>query len=148
MPRMQKNIGSRKKGEDIEIVKRENYYRIFKNEDEINAIKSNRIKKEKLKEINYMTLQQFKEKHISQIYKKEKGIYICDKNSFINDMNIIRNLSQISYRILNYILYSNLFFSRIITNNREYDKYLPRRMNWADLLCECWNILKNELLKI
>lgn len=63
-------------------------------------------------------------------------------------MNVIRNLSQISYRILNYILYSNLFFSRIITNNREYDKYLPRKMNWADLLCECWNILKNELLKI
>ena len=147
-PGCKKNIGSRKKGEDIEIVKRENYYRIFKDDDEINAVKSNRIKKEKLKEINYMTLQQFKEKHISQIYKKEKGIYICDKNSFINDMNVIRNLSQISYRILNYILYSNLFFSRIITNNREYDKYLPRKMNWADLLCECWNILKNELLKI
>ena len=62
-------------------------------------------------------------------------------------MKIIRNLSQISYRILNYILYVNLFFARIITNKNEFDKYLPRDMKWAEILSECWNLIKNELLK-
>ena len=63
-------------------------------------------------------------------------------------MKIIRNLSQISYRILNYILYVNLFFARIITNKNEFDKYLPRDMKWAEILSECLNLIKNEITKI
>ena len=36
----------------------------------------------------------------------------------------------------------------MITNKgREFDKYLPKNMNWVETLYECWNILKNELLK-
>ena len=36
----------------------------------------------------------------------------------------------------------------MITNKgREFDKYLPRNMSWVETLYECWNILKNELLK-
>jgi hypothetical protein len=41
---------------------------------------------------------------------KNKMIYKNDKNNLINDAKIIRSLSQLSYRILNYFLYVNLFF--------------------------------------
>jgi hypothetical protein len=42
---------------------------------------------------------------------KNKMIYKNDKNNLINDAKIIRSLSQLSYRILNYFLYVNLFFA-------------------------------------
>ena len=79
---------------------------------------------------------------------EEKGIYITDKNNFKNDKKIIRNLSQISYRILNYILYIHLFFAKLITNNEDFDKFLQKGMNLGETLNECWNILKIELLKL
>jgi hypothetical protein len=94
-----------------------------------------------------MTLSQFKEKYIDKSFINEKGIYKADKNGFKNDEKIIRNLSQISYRLLNFILYSHLFFARLITDKNDFDKYLPKGMSWVDTLYECWNILKNELLK-
>ena len=40
-----------------------------------------------------------------------------------------------------------MFFARLITNKRDFDTYLPKLMNWIDILYECWNFLKNELLK-
>ena len=94
-----------------------------------------------------MTIEKFEKKYIYVEQKKEKGVYITDKNSLINDTKVIRNLSQISYRILNYILYTHLFFARITTNQKEFDTYKPEGMTWVETLNECWNILKNELLK-
>ena len=146
-PKCKRNIGSIKKGTEIKSVKRENYYRIFKNINEIEKIKQDSINIKRLKEINYMTLEELKEKIIDKSQEDEKGIFIGDKNNFKNEMKIVRNLSQISYRILNYILYSNLFFAKLITNNKEFDKYLPKGMNWPDTINENWNIIKNELLK-
>ena len=144
------NIGSYKSGiitKGISIVKRKNYYRIFQDENEIEEIKKDRNKRSKMKEINHLTLQQFKEKYIYKSIKNEKGVYITDEDNFKNDEKVVRNLSQISYRLLNYILYSHLFFARLITTKKEFDKYLPQKMNWVDTLNECWNLLKNELLK-
>ena len=128
-------------------VKRENYFRIFKDDKEIEEIKKDKIKRNKMKEINYLTLEQFKKNYVNPLFKNEKGVYTTDKNNFINDEKVIRNLSPISYRLLNYILYTHLFFARLITNKKDIDKYLPKGMTWIDTLDECWNILKNELLK-
>ena len=97
-----------------------------------------------------MTIEEYKNKYITnnKDIQNEKGVFInMDKNDFKNNKKIVRNLSQISFRILNYILYSHLFFARLITNKRDFDKYLPRDMTWANILYECWNILKSELLK-
>jgi len=138
-PGCKKNIGA--------LVKREDYYRIFKDENEINDSKKDPIKREKMKEINYMTLQEFEKKYVYEKFNNEKGVFITDKNNFKNDKKIIRNLSQVSYRLLNYILYTHLFFAKLITNKKEFDKYLPKGMGWVETLNECWNILKNELLK-
>jgi len=147
-----KNIGAYERGIIIKeqvIVKREGYYRIFKSQKEIDEIKKDKDLKNKLNEINYITLDEYKKKYIKNENDKAKGIFIhTDKNYFKNDKKIVRNLSQISFRILNYILYSHLFFARLVTNkNQDFDKYLPKGMTWAETLNECWNILKNQLLK-
>ena len=148
-PKCSKNIGTTKAffRNEPSIVKRDDYYRIFKSDEEIKKLKKNEEKKNKLKEINYMTLEDYKKKYVDNA--GEKGVFMNqDKNYFKNDKKIIRNLSQISFRLLNYILYSHLFFARLLTNKKEdFNKYLPKEMNWVDTLYECWNILKNELLK-
>ena len=131
----------------LEVVKREDYYRIFKDEEEINSLKQNKDKCSKLDEINYMTLEQFKERYILKLYRNEKGLSIIDKNYFKKDNKKIRKLSQISYRLLNYILYSQLFFAKLITNVENFDIYLPKGMTWGETLNECWILLKNELAK-
>ena len=133
-----------------EIVKRNKYYRIFKDDEEIDSLKKNKKnkgKREKLNEINYMTLKQFEKIYMSPLYKKEKGLPTIEMNYFFKDNKIIRNLSQISYRLLNYILYSHLFFARLFTKSNKFDKYKPKDMNWGDTLNECFILLKNELFK-
>ena len=56
-PECSQNIGSYIKDGNTTIVKREKYYRIFKDDDEIEEIQ-NSDKNKKMKEINYMTLKQ------------------------------------------------------------------------------------------
>jgi len=56
-----------------------------------------------------MTKEEFKEKYIKPLYDKEKGLNKINKDYFLKDNKKIRNLSQISYRLLNYILYSHFF---------------------------------------
>ena len=84
-PYCKKNVGSisKEKDNDISIVKRDKYYRIFKDDEEINKIDKNIIK-----EINYMTLEKFK-KEIYKSFNDEKGVYKGDKNNFLNDIATI-----------------------------------------------------------
>ena len=148
-PKCHKNVGV----EDtwisgVKIVKRADYYRIFKDADEIKKLKKIETKKKKLEEINYMTIEEFKKVYVSKQYENEKGVFKSDENNFKNDKKIIRNLSQISYRLLNYILYIHLFFARVITDKKDFDQYLPKKMSWIQTISECWNLLKNELQNI
>ena len=127
-------------------VRRYNYYRIFKDDKEIEDLKNDRNKREKLREINYMTVEDYKKKYIYNRIRNKKGIFITNEKNFKNENKRVRNLSSVSYRLLNYILYSHLFFSRLITSNKDYDKFLPKKMSWVDTLNECWNFLTKELL--
>ena len=146
-PKCSASIGSVKdKNGDIKGVKRDKYFKICKDEKEIEGIIDDKTKYNKLKEINYMTIEEFKKKYINKSCEEERGVFKTDKNSFKKNDKIIRNLSQISYRLLNYILYTHLFFARLLTNKKDFDEYLPKGMYWADMLYECWNLLKNELL--
>jgi hypothetical protein len=158
-PKCHKNIGTEKinfflrlfKDKDFSIVKRENYYRIFESEEEIKNIKRNEDLKKKLEEINYMTIDEYKEKYVINEDNIKKGVFIYsdenDINYFKNERKIVRNLSQITFRILNFILYSHLFFARLVTEKKYFDKYLPGQMGWAETLYECWKCLENQLLK-
>ena len=129
----------------LEIVKRDKYYRIFKDNEEKEALPKE--KKMKHNEINYLTLDEFKDNYIKKLFDNEKGLHQIDKNYFKKEDKIIRNLSPITYRLLNYILYSHLFFARLITNLNRFDKYLPKEMKWGETLNECWILLEKELKK-
>ena len=131
----------------ISIVKRDNYFRIFKDNEELEALKRNRDKYDKLDEINYMTLNEFKEKYILKLLNREKGLPSIDANYFKKENKIVRNLSQVSYRLLNYILYSHLFFAKMVTRTRRFDYYLPRGMTWGETISECLIFLNYELAK-
>ena len=152
-PHCHKFIGIIDKGwinKDLKLSIREDYYRILKDNKEIEEIKKDKVKINKFGEINYMTLEQYKKKYFCDEKEKgKKGIFIpVDKNYFKNNFKVIRNLSQISFRILNYILYIHLFFASLITEKRDvFNKYLPKGMSWVETLSECWNILNTELLK-
>ena len=54
-------------------------------------------------------------------------------------------MSRISYSLLNYILYSHLFFARIFTNSENFDRYKPKDMSWGEIINESFNLLKKEL---
>ena len=98
-----------------------------------------------MSEINYLTLKELKEKYIDK--DENGGIYRSDVKNFKNNKKVIRNLSQFVCRLLNYILYSNLFFAKLIINKNDFDECLPKKMTWEQILFESWNFLKNELLK-
>ena len=113
-------------------------YRFCLNElaDDMNSIYSTLYGRDNL---NYL------EKYYPGSDSNEKGLPIIDKIYFKKADKNIRNLSQISSIILNYILYSHLFFARIFTQNDKLDKYLPKGMNWVETVNECWILLKKEL---
>ena len=67
------------------------------------------------------------------------------KEKFLRDDKKIRNLSEVSYRLLNYILYSHLFFARIFTNLESFDKYKPTER--GEIINESFELLKYELSK-
>ena len=74
-PKCKKPIGTTQKGwiqTEDKIVNRDNYYRIFKDDKEIEEIKKDKDKRNKLKEIKFMTLEQYKEKYIKKKKKKKK----------------------------------------------------------------------------
>jgi len=124
-----------------------NYFRIFKDKEQIKELKGIKEYYNKMENDKYMTIEQFKQKYIIPLYKKEKGLNIIDINEFKKENKILRNLSQISYRLLNYILYSHLFFAKLFTDSEKFDKYLPEGISWIEMIKECFNRLKVELVK-
>ena len=124
-------------------VKRENYYRIFETKEE-----SDNEAKGNFGKYNCMSIEELKKKYISKEYEKEKGISRSDECFFLKDDKIIRSLSQVSFRILNFILYSHVMFSKLYNNVEELNIYLPKNMTWIKVISECWEMIKNELSKI
>jgi hypothetical protein len=63
----------------------------------------------------------------------------------LNKNILIDTIFKNSYRILNFILYSHLFFVRLYTENKKFDNFKPKNMDWMDILMECWEQIKSEL---
>ena len=126
--------------EYIRPIKREGYVRIFKDQTEIENEPYKLING-----INYMSLNQFKESKINQLILDERpGVVSVSSHHFKKTNKMIRYIkSQITYRLLNFILYSHLFFSEIM--NKKFKFNLPDNMNIIDVLEEDWNQLKKAL---
>ena len=139
-----------------EPVNRLKYFRIFEDEEEMNRLNDKKDTRNMLNKINKMTKKEFIDNYIKILYKKEKGLNEIDENKFKKDNKIIRNLSQITYRLLNYILYSHLFFARLYTNSDKFDQFLPyffensekKRMTWFNTINKCFTLLQKELEKV
>ena len=109
-PDCHENIG----GTNMELFKREGHMRIFINsETRAKILKNNKIK------INNMLLNEFYKNIVvrqldkEEIYKDNKRFMGCSKKDFLKLENI-RNLEVIPFRIINFILFSHLFISRLL----------------------------------
>ena len=130
-----------------EMVKRDKYYRIFKDDEQIEKLRLNMDIDKNFDNLNYMTLEQFKKDYILPLYSKEKGLNVINIDNFKKENRIIRNLSQLSYRLLNYILYCHLFFAKLYTRREHFDRFLPKGMTWFNMIKLCYNLLILELEK-
>ena len=128
-------------------VKSDTYFRIFKDEKDFENNKNDFLSRYE-ERINYLTKEQFVNKFVREEFKSEKGITKIKLLHLKRNNKVIRNLSQVSYRLLNFILYSHLFFARVFTDNKKIDIYLPEgKISWMEMLTNCWELLNNELNK-
>ena len=125
------------------ITSNSNYYRIFKDDEQMKNLKIGNL--EKFDNMKCMTFKEFKDKYIRPLYLKEKGLNKLDINSFNKENQKVRNLSQISYRLLNYILYCHLFFAKLNTQGERFDRYIPEGISWFNIIKECFYKLKAAL---
>ena len=79
--------------------------------------------------------------------KNELGVGQWSKNFFEKKNKKIRNLTQIGYRLLNFIFYCHLFFGYCIGNISEIHlkEYLAQNMTIIDMIETNWNLLKEAL---
>ena len=138
-PFCEEPMGSKKEKRRIVAIKRDNYFRIL-TQDEFDY-KQNR----KFHDYDYITISDFKEKYIESSLQDEKGITKTEENHLKKDNKIVRDLSQVSYRLLNFILYSHLFFARLFTEEKSYNTLKPDNMEWGTLINQLWELLKIEL---
>ena len=119
-------------------VKREKYKRIFKSREDINKeLKGDNRKK--IQTINYMTLYEFERDIIDPAINNERpGIIQVSFDYFKKSNKIIRKIkSQITFRLLHFILYSHLFFGKLMNSYKKKDLG-----NFIEVLEEDWNKLK------
>jgi hypothetical protein len=127
------------------VTSNKNYFRIFRDREQIDDLKRNKEHYGKFENGKYMTLEEFKKKYIEPLYAEEKGLNKIDINAFRKENKVVRNLSKISYRLLNYILFCNLFFAYLHTGEKKFNDYLPEGMTWISMIKLCFNKLKLSL---
>ena len=112
--------------------------RIYRNENEKNSYPK----------IPGITLEQFKNEIREEEEKDEKsGIVQTNLTDFSINNKKVRNLKPISYRILNFIFYSILYYNNILgyIKDNEIKNYYISGKNIIDLLDIIWNCLKDLL---
>ena len=128
-------------------VVRENHMRIFKDQDNINKINYNFYTYGGFK---YMIFDDFKRFCQDKLKSSEiKGICSIDYNLFINETKEVRKLSSISYRLLNFMIYSCIHFSNILgyLTDQQVEKLIPPFTTTFQILEEDWNLLKKALFE-
>ena len=146
-----KLIGGQQKKENEKgyhkMIIREGHYRIFKDkadkEKEFKRFNDNDLL------IPNMFLSDYKKTQIDPLLKNSNnGIPKIDKFLFIQKDKKIRKLSQIGYRLLNFILYSHLFFNNCINSpEKENNMFLIEKMNYIQILETNWELLKQALFE-
>ena len=121
------------------MVIRHRLYRIFKNKVQ---------RQDPLGNILNITLEDFKKTVIEPLLNKSnKGINFCSKEMFLNNKKIIRKLSQIGYRLLNFILYNHIFYANCLgyISDLDLEGKLISGMNILEIIQNNWNLLEEAL---
>ncbi len=104
-PVCRKDIG----GEDHRLIKREGHFRVYLNNEQKTEIESRWY----YGDIPSKLLADFKIQ-IEKMLKNEPIGIKTVKPLFFKEKKVVRGLTNLSYRILSFILYSNLYFSNIL----------------------------------
>jgi hypothetical protein len=131
------------------MVIREGHYRIFKDLEQ----KKGQMKRwEDVDEnIPNKILEKYIEEDIEKIRKTlcTFGFNSISRDYFLKQDKKIRRLSNIGYRLLNFISYSHLFFNYCLGNINlaQLNKYLIQDMSILKIIEYDWNLLKESLQK-
>ena len=128
-----------KKNKKYSLFGREYYGRIFLNEKERDSFYS----KYHIKEANLLLKDL--EKKIEEQIKPEKGLKKESKKKFLEKNN--DDIRYISYRLLNFILYSFIFYLNIEEkiSDEEMENYLVEEMSCFEILEKNWEIMNKEI---
>jgi len=94
------------------------------------------------------TLDQYKKEVIEPILKNSNyGINRISKNTFLKKDKNIRNMSQITYRLLNFLLYNHLFYANCLDyiSDEQLKNYLHENMSCLEIIREDWKLLEEAL---
>ena len=131
-------------GEKGILVRREGHIRIFYDDD---SRKIKLRKKNADKDIPNKLLKEL-EKEI-EIDKKQipKGLKLIDKITFLKEEENIREMDAITYRFLNFVLYSFIFYSNIqqIIKDKYLKKYTIENMECFEIMKENWKMMCKNL---
>ena len=141
-PVCQKDIGASNQG----MIIRKGHYRIFKDKEQ----KEEQMSKYGNCDENFpnRTLEQYKKEVIEPILKNYNyGINRTSKNKFLEKDKNIRNMSQITYRLLNFLLYNHLFFAKCLNYipEEQMKNYLHENMSCLEIMRKDWEFLKEAL---
>ena len=129
---------------------REDHFRLYLNKDKFNE---NVFAREEVisNKIPYMFFDEYKKKYIDKYLEKEpKGINKEDISFFIERKNFnIRKMSELTFRIMNFILYSHLLCANVIGNLSDdilFNNYTHGNYNCFQCIEKDWEII-NDILK-
>ena len=128
------------------IAKRPGHYRIFKDQEQKKSEFGRYGENEK--NCPNMLLKDYKNEIICPIIDNLKyGISKISKIMFEKRDLVVRKLSCVGYRLLNFVLYSHLFYSNCLgfINNENMKDYLCDGMTCIKMLVKNWNLLKESL---
>ena len=124
-----------KDGEQKSFYERNYYFRIFKDEKDLEEESKDKVKG------NCMTLETFFNKFITpKLEEDSKGVNISRKQYFELNDKPIRNQSQICFRLMNLILYSHLF-TNVLSNGKD-ELFAGENLSYLDYIVGNWNKLK------
>ena len=130
-------------GKNHILYKREGHFRIILDEKAKIKIIDNGYDKS----MPYMLLKDYKRKKIDPLLNKPyKGIGKISKE-IINKTGFNRNINELIFRIMNFIIYSHLLISNIleILNDFDISKYFSEETSCFDIMISNWKIIQ-ELL--
>ncbi len=136
-PSCGKDIG----GENYRLVEREGHFRIYLNE----AQKSNVENRSNYKPFKSMLLKDFKKNIIDkELSINKKGFNKILEKAFLDRNITVENIEPLTYRFLNFVLLSILYFNNNI-NESDFNGKIDTNKSFIDYILIDWNIMSKEL---